>query len=260
MRHPPPRTLKPPLQPLYPPNTPNPVFCPGPPAPYHESIELLQQIQQFDTCTIANAIERFGVRLRNEGYTRPGLRCVTGGSPRVAGYAATCRVRLSDPPVKGRTYEDRTDWWDDIESLPAPRIAVIQDIELEPGDGSVVGQVHAAILKAFHCAALVTNGAVRHIPVVAAMGFPMFAHSVTVSHAYMHMVDYGTPVEIFGLQVSSGDLLFADCHGVISIPRHIAADVVSVADEISRQARRIIDLCQSPDFTREKLLEAVKNV
>lgn len=136
---------------------------------------------------------------------------------------------------------------------------MIQDIELEPGAGSVVGQVHAAILKAFRCVAVVTNGAVRHIPVVAAMGFPLFAHSVTVSHAYMHVVEYGTPVEIFGLQVSSGDLLFADCHGVISIPRNIAADVVSMAGEISRHDRRIIDLCQSPEFSREKLLEAVKN-
>lgn len=225
-----------------------------------KGIELLHQIQQFDTCTIANAIESFGVRLRNEGYTRPGLRCVTGGAPRVAGYAATCRVRLADPPVKGTTYADRTDWWTDIGTLPAPRIAVIQDLELEPGAGSVVGQVHAAILKAFDCAALITNGAVRHIPVVAAMGFPMFAQFVTVSHAYTHVVEYGTPVEIFGLQISSGDLLFADCHGVISIPHAIAGDVVRVAGEISRQNRRIIDLCQSPEFSREKLLEAVKNV
>jgi hypothetical protein len=43
----------------------------------------LDAIRQFDTCTIANAIERFGMRLRNEGFTRRGLRCVTGGSPRL---------------------------------------------------------------------------------------------------------------------------------------------------------------------------------
>ena len=64
------------------------------------------------------------------------------------------------------------------------------------------------------------------------MGFPMFAQFVTVSHAYTHVVEYGTPVEIFGLQISSGDLLFADCHGVISIPPGIAEDVVRVAGEI----------------------------
>ena len=67
-------------------------------------------IRQFDTCTIANAIEHFRVRLRNEGFTRPGLQCVTGGAPRLLGYAATCRVRCADPPVSGNAYADRTDW------------------------------------------------------------------------------------------------------------------------------------------------------
>src|ERR1035437_3943329 len=65
-------------------------------------------IRQFDTCTIANAIEHFRVRLRNEGFTRPGLRCVTGGSPRLLGYAATCRMRSADPPMSGHAYVART--------------------------------------------------------------------------------------------------------------------------------------------------------
>src|SRR5579863_1118796 len=115
------------------------------------SAEILESLRQFDTCTIANAIERFGLRLRNEGYTRPGLHCVTGGCPRAVGYAATARVHLSDPPVTGGVYIDRTDWWSDIQRLPVPRIAVIEDTDPESGSASVVGQVHAAILKAFGC-------------------------------------------------------------------------------------------------------------
>src|ERR1035441_3370871 len=62
---------------------------------------ILEAIRQFDTCTIANAIEHFRVRLRNEGFTRPGLRSVTGGAPRLIGYAATCRMRSADPPMSG---------------------------------------------------------------------------------------------------------------------------------------------------------------
>ena len=58
--------------------------------------QILESIRQFDTCTIANAIEKFSVRLRNVGYTRPGLQCVTGGSPRLLGYAATARIRIID--------------------------------------------------------------------------------------------------------------------------------------------------------------------
>src|SRR5664279_5636030 len=75
------------------------------------SSSQLDAIQQFDTCTIANATEQFGVRLRNVGFTRPGLRCVTDGGARLLGYASTSRVRTSNPPVTGEAYLDRTDWW-----------------------------------------------------------------------------------------------------------------------------------------------------
>src|SRR5260370_40878617 len=110
--------------------------------------ETLEAIRQFDTCTIANAIERFRVRLRNEGFTRPGLRCVTGGTPRILGYAATCRVRSADPPMSGNAYVDRTDWWETIGSLPAPRIAVLQDLDAADSGASTLGEGHAALLIA----------------------------------------------------------------------------------------------------------------
>lgn len=219
--------------------------------------EIFDAIRQYDTCTIANAIERFRVRLRNEGFTRPGLRCVTEGSPRLLGYAATCKVRSADPPMSGNAYVDRTDWWETIGRLPVPRVAVIQDLDAETSGASTIGEVHAAILKAFNCEGVITNGSVRDIPGVSRMQFPMLAASLSVSHSYMHIVEFGTPVEIFGLSVRSGDLLFADIHGVISIPLEIAARVPEVARQIRAQEQEIIDLCQSPEFSLEKLLKAV---
>jgi regulator of RNase E activity RraA len=219
----------------------------------------LEAIRQFDTCTIANAIEQFGVRLRNEGYTRPGLVCVTGGFPKLLGYAATFRVRSSDPPMRGSSHLERTDWWGAIERLPIPRIAVIQDVEAESGSASAVGEVHAAILKAFHCEGVITNGAVRDITGVRRMQFPMFARSVAVSHSYSHVVDYGQPVEILGLEIHGGDLLYADCHGVISIPPNIAREIPEAAAKIRAHEQRIIDVCQSPDFSPEKLLRVIQN-
>jgi 4-hydroxy-4-methyl-2-oxoglutarate aldolase len=196
--------------------------------------------------------------LRNEGYTRPGLACRTGVFPPVAGFAATCRVKSAEPPLTGGYYFDRKDWWSAIESLPAPRIAVIEDLDPHPSAGACVGEVHAAMMKAFGCAAVITNGAVRNLPAVAAMGFPMFARSVAVSHAYLHMVDFGGEVEIFGLKIRSGDLLVADCHGVISIPIEIADELTEVAARIHAERRSIVDACLSPDFTPEALEQAIQ--
>ena len=219
----------------------------------------LEAIRQFDTCTIANAIEQFGVRMRNEGYTRPGLVCVTGGSPTLLGYAATFRIRTSAPPMKGNSYLDRTDWWGAIERLPLPRIAVIQDLEAETGVGSALGEVHAAILKAFRCEGVITNGAVRDLTGIRKMQFPILARSLAVSHSYSHVVDYGQPVDILGLRVHVGDLLYADCHGVISIPNKIACEISETAAKIRAHEQQIIDVCQSSDFSPERLLRVIRS-
>ena len=105
---------------------------------------------------------------------------------------------------------------------------------------------------------MITNGSVRDIHGVSRMEFPMFASAVSVSHAYMHIVDFGAPVEIFGLPIQAGDLLYADVHGVVSVPLEIAARIPEVASGIRAKERGIIDLCQSPEFTLEKLLQAVQ--
>lgn len=220
-------------------------------------LSLLDKIRQYDTCTIANVIEGFQVRLRNEGFTREGLICPTVDFPRVVGYAATFHVRSSEPSLTGNPYAERTDWWAEIARLPLPRIAVIEDLDAGRGAAACVGDVHAAILKAFGCQAVITNGAVRDIPGVREFAFPMFARAVAVSHSYSHMVDFGSPVEVFGLKIQAGDLLYADCHGVVSIPHKLAPGIPPAAERIRRHERRIIDLCLSPDFSPEKLLKTI---
>ena len=220
--------------------------------------EQLDEILQFDTCAISNAIECFGVRLRNEGFTCPGFSFMTGADERILGYAATFRVRSTDPPVIGGRFAERTDWWSTMESLPRPRIAVFENINGETGGGACTGEVHVAILKAFGCKGLITDGMVRDLPGLRKLGLPVFAKSLTVSHSFLHVVDFGTPVEIMGLEVHQGDLLYADCHGVLNIPIGIVAELPAVAERILREDRAIIEVCQSPDFSPANLLNALR--
>jgi len=176
------------------------------------------------------------------------------------GYAATCRVKSENPPVVGHSYYNRTDWWDAIDRLPTPRIAVVEDIDAHPGLGASIGEFHASILKALACAGAVTNGSVRDVPAVTAMQFPMLACNVSVSHSYIHMVDFGEPVEICGLPVRTGDLLYGDCHGLLMIPAEIAAEIPRVAAAIALKEKPVIDLCRSSDFSLEKLRKQVQKL
>jgi 4-hydroxy-4-methyl-2-oxoglutarate aldolase len=219
---------------------------------------LLEKLQTLDGCTVANAIETFDVRLRNTGFADSSVRCMFHDLPPMVGYAATARIRTSDPPMEGHGYHERTDWWDHILSIPQPRIVVVQDIDSHPGRGSFVGEVHANIFLALGCAGLVTNGAVRDLPPVRASKFPLFAGCVSVSHAYAHIFDFGDTVEVGGLRIHPGDLIHGDRHGVQTVPRDVADKIPAVAKQLLEKEQQLIALCRSTDLTVEKLREGVK--
>jgi regulator of RNase E activity RraA len=221
------------------------------------SLEELQALRRLDACILANAIETFHYRLRNEGFVDDSIRCLFPKLPPMLGYAATIRIRGSAPPIAAGVYQERTDWWDYVLSLPAPRVVVIQDMATRPGLGSLVGAVHMNILRALNCIGVVTNGAVRDIPAAAEEGFHYFVGNVAVSHAYVHVVEVGTPVEIGGLSIHSGDLLHGDLHGVQSVPLAIAGRLPQVAARISAREQDLIALCRSPSVTLDELRAAI---
>ena len=222
--------------------------------------ETLKALRSLDTCTVANAIETFEIRLRNEGYADASIRSMTPCEKPVVGHAVTARIRCSSPPMSGGAYADRTDWWTHILTIPEPRIVVIEDIDEKPGSGAFLGEVHACILRALGCVAAITNGSVRDVPAIAASDFKVFASHVSVSHAYCHVVDFGTSVKVGGLEVHPGDLLHADCHGVLSVPNEIAAAIPEKAAQLTERERRVLELCREGGVTIDRLRDAVHGV
>lgn len=220
----------------------------------------LEALRALDGPTVANAIEAFDVRLRNEGFADSSIRCLSPGLPAAVGHAVTARIRCSAPPAVGHRYHDRTDWWTYILTVPAPRFVVVQDVDDRPGFGAFVGNVHANILRALGGVAYATNGSVRDTGEVSALQFSLFASHVAVSHAFAHIIDFGEPVEIGGLRVASGDLLFGDAHGVQSVPPQVVERLPRVAAEMAATERRVVELCQSDDFSIEKLRHLVRSL
>jgi 4-hydroxy-4-methyl-2-oxoglutarate aldolase len=220
--------------------------------------EVLEALRHLDACTLANAIETFHQRLRNEGFADQSIRCLFPHLPPMLGYAATIKIRGSAPPTAAGLYPDRTDWWDYVLAVPPPRVIVIEDISNRPGFGSLLGAVHGNILRALGCVGAVTNGSVRDIPALESLAFPVFAGSISVSHAYIHIVEFGQPVQIAGLAIQSGDLLHGDLHGVQAIPLKICGRIPEAAAKIAANENKIIALCRAPGFSVQGLREAIK--
>ncbi|MGD0213897.1 MAG: RraA family protein [Terriglobales bacterium] len=222
--------------------------------------EDLDALRRLDTCMVSNAIETFHSRLLNTGFTDGSVRCIStdGDAPIMVGYAVTARLRCGEPPIVGGTFRDRSDFWNSILEIPEPRVLVLQDIDIPPGQGAFVGDMHAAILKALGCIGYLTNGAVREVPAVRAMGFQLFAGSLAVSHAYAHIFDFGATITVGGMEVHPGDLLHGDGHGVLTVPMEFATKIPEVAIRLKEAENKVIDFCRSNGFSVPKLRELMK--
>jgi len=220
----------------------------------------IHQLRSYNTCVISDAIETFGVRLRNEGFATVGFRCLFKKFPPLVGYAATCKIRSADPPIVGSRYVERTDWWKHIMSVPSPRVVVMQDTDQEPGTGAFLGVVHVNILKALGCVGAVTNGAARELNGIEQSGFQVFAGRLAISRAYIHIVEFGGMVEVGGLRIQPGDLIHGDRHGIINVPNHLAPQLPAVAAKIAEQKQQVIELSRKPGASFEELGQAVREL
>jgi regulator of RNase E activity RraA len=219
----------------------------------------LEKLQGLSACVVASAIELANVRLPNTGFSNSSIRGIFEDLPPMVGYAATARIRTATPPMEGGRFSyARTDWWDHLLSVPAPRVLLIQDMDEKPGVGAFIGEVHACILRSLGCVGVVTNGAARDLREVRATGLQVFAANAAVSHAYAHVFDFGGPVEIAGLRVRPGELLHGDLNGVQTVPTGVVGQVLAWAEEILKTRNVLAGLCRSSGFTVDKLREAVQ--
>jgi regulator of RNase E activity RraA len=157
------------------------------------------------------------------------------------------------PPIAGKCYYDHIEWWQYLASVPPPRVVVLQDFDNRPGFGALFGAIHARICRALDCVAYVTNGAVRDLDAIEPLGFQLFAGSVSVSHAYAHVVGFGEAVEIEGLQIEPGDILHGDRHGILSVPPELVEKLPAVAEQIRSEEQELFALTESPGFSVDAL-------
>ena len=221
--------------------------------------EELENLRQISSCSIANAIQNLNVIPRNEGYMSPDIKSIFPDMAPMIGYAVTAVITADMPPSKDMNVS-RLRLIEEIIQTPEPRIVVIKDLDYPNVVGSFWGEVQANIHGSVGCVGTITDGGVRDLDEMRELGFNAFASDVLVSRGYVHLVDVGVPVTVGGLKVNPGDLLLGDQHGVVSIPVDVARDISGALRSVEDQEREMIELCQSPDFTVEKLKDQIRKM
>lgn len=217
---------------------------------------VLKTLSQFDTPTVCNVIELYGRQPRNIGYLSHRIRAIYPEMPPMVGYAVTVAFRSSTvatPEEKPLGLPDLIDAW---QSIPAPRVVVIQDLD-DDSDGAVCGEIMVTVFKGFGCVGLVTNGCVRDIHQIKSLHFPCFGSGISPSHAYCRLLRAGQPVIVDGTVIRSGDLLHGDVNGVTTIPLEIAEKVANNCASYVATEQILIDAAKVSPLSIDKFRESV---
>jgi hypothetical protein len=219
------------------------------------SASELHDLRRYNTPTISNAIELFDVRPRHTGFLPHRIRCLLPELGAVIGYAVTSRTRATKPEPGETTSDLLGDYLRYVAAMPGPKIAVGWDLDEPPGLGAQFGEVTATIHQKLGCVGHITSGCPRDLDEVRALGFQLFGLDPCVSHAYVRLVDFGSPVMIGGVEIESGALIHADKHGVCLIPHEIAPRLADACAEVERRERPLLECCRSQDFSLEDYIK-----
>jgi regulator of RNase E activity RraA len=219
------------------------------------SVAELEVLRRYNTPTISNAIELFDVRPRHMGFLPHTIRCLLPDLGPVVGYAVTSRTRSSKPEATAKPADLLGDYLRYVASVPGPKIAVGWDLDEPPGLGAQFGEVTATIHQKLGCVGHITSGCPRDLDEVEALGFQLFGLNPCVSHSYVRLVDFGSPVEIGGIEIRSGDLIHADKHGVCLIPHEVAPGLAEACIEVESRERPLLELCRSASFSLEEYIK-----
>ncbi len=219
----------------------------------------LAALRAYDTPTICNALEIVSPERRACGFTTRTLHCAFPELPPMVGYARTATIRtMEKPAAAGDALTDaRIAYYRHVEEGPRPSVMVIQDVDSRPGAASWWGEVHSNVHQALGCLGVVTDGAVRDLDMIAE-GFQFLSGTVVPSHAWVHVVDFGKPVDVYGMATNPGDLIHADRHGAVIVPHEVAREVPAAAELCQRREAPILEACGKPGFSADVMAELLR--
>ena len=189
--------------------------------------ELLQ-LKRWNTPTIYNGWEQItNCNIAADAFN---LEPTTDFMPQMGpmiGYAVTMVIEPSNP-VHKETYDPRA-YREYVASLAGPKIVVVQDLNKPNFVGSTWGEVNSNTHHALGCVGTITDGCIRDLDEMTNAGFKALASRLCVGHAHWCPVRWNCEVEVFGRKIQPGQLIHADKHGFLAIPKEDEKELLSAS-------------------------------
>ncbi len=209
---------------------------------------LLNLLQSVDTPTVCNAIEVAQGKRGFNDFTR-GTMLASDTKGVIVGYAITAQIAAIEPPTEAVSVirERRMSYYKAMSGNVKPSIAVVEDLDYPNCIGAFWGEVNTTIHKGFGMSGALTNGVMRDLGDMAE-GFPVVAGSIGPSHGFVHVRSVNQPINIFGMNIKSGDLVHADRHGAVVVPTDVIDDLETSILKMQQTERLVLDPARKKGF------------
>ncbi|WP_405109805.1 RraA family protein [Phaeobacter sp. BS52] len=213
---------------------------------------LLDLLRHVDTPTVCNAIEVAEGKRGFNAFTRGTMLASAPETGAMVGYARTARISALAPPteppevIKAR----RMDYYRHMANGPRPAVTVVEDVDFPNCIGAYWGEINTTVHRGFGLSGALTNGVMRDLGDLPE-GFPVVAGSIGPSHGFVHVKEIGTPVTVFGLQISDGDLVHADRHGALVIPPAVLPHLEGAIRKLLETEKLVLDPAREEGFDFE---------
>lgn len=216
---------------------------------------LFEHLRKFDTPTICNALEIVRGARFTSGFTRERLIAAFPKLPPIVGLARTAQIRCSAPFDQAARKQRLIGYYESLFADGLPTVAVIQDVDEQRGLGAFWGEVNTTVHWGLGCVGALTDGSMRDIDAMCPQ-FQCIAATLSPSHAFVQVADFGKPVQVFGMTVSTGDVIHADYHGAVVMQLVEVEKLPPAIDLMARREKVILDAARAPGFNVGKLREA----
>ena len=219
--------------------------------------QLIKTTSKYDTPTMCNAMDVILGTRSPIGFTKSSMVTAQNSTQPIVGFAKTAKIRASSPPLISQKEINniRMEYYEYIVKNEKNPVVVIEDTDFPNCIGAFWGELNVAVHKGLKIKGTVTNGLLRDLGMLDS-GYQVIAGSIGPSHAFVHLTELDTPVNILGLEIKPGDFIHADKHGAMTVPKKYLDALPNALDLVVKKEVPILEAARQKDFNIEKLKKA----
>lgn len=205
------------------------------PDPPVVSTDTLDALAQVSTATITSQLQRRGYRNAFLSDLAP-----LHATQRMVGIAHTLRY-VPERPDLGKLIGFNAQRAA-IEAL-APGEVLVIEARNQP-DAGTIGDIFATRAQVLGCVGVVTDGALRDTPAIAALGLPVYrrsSHAATLGRLHTPL-DHQVPIACAGVTVLAGDVIVGDGEGAVVIPTALADEIAQASVDMETREEFALEM------------------